>query len=985
MFWFSAFGRAVIMFDLFRFITVRPPQELDESRSIPSDTNSNFHASLLAAGSRRRQRSVAIEFIKSADFIKGWIDLNHGEAFRKAGKELTALSDPSLADTKKVIRDSFDVAATDVRENEAFQSDKQRATDSLVAAKMISRGDIARLSELTAAIRICDLVERVAREDRALDDPGAITEALARRIRLPQALATGSGAPQRESQPRDTQPDEGDPKVTELQERLDALDHAIQVLAAVPSEDFTPTTPVADVAASTSELSDEEVLLRRRETGPPVARERTQPGFGEAGPAWVEPERSPLALSAKAVERLPERVRAVLGEARVDLEKEALPLAVARLEAQRDTTGRELARMDIGKSDAVARVGSTFMIKSAGGPLLGLHGGAQPQPQPPPVSFSNLRPSGTADLLVVKQQIKRYEAGEVGHIENVLKGEANEHTVRRARTTDETTLLETEETKEEERDLQSTEHFELKSEVERTVKNDASLKAGATLSGSYGGMIDFKTYVDGSLSTSSQESVKQSSAYAKDVTTRAATTITERIRQQITRRTIEEFEETTKHSIVNVPGTGHVIGIYQWVDKIYEAQVWNYGMRLLFDLMVPEPATFFIEALAEQKTEGEALEKPLPFTLNPSQLTETNYHIYVARYGATGVTAPPPMYKTVAKTFDERSDNPEPKTKAAELALEAGYKAVTGVALVRYAWRDNKNVNWAGDPALTCLIGSKQIAAGFTSLDGEEGQIAVGMFGYRISDFTVTFEILTKRTDIELDDWKLKTHAAIQQAYMKMLSDYEQKLATLKAQTAGIQGHNPARNRSIEKNELKRSALALLTQRAYESFDAIDETSPGTGQPDLSTSDSLGKYVRFFEQAFEWEQVMYVFYPYLWGRTSTWQQRLLLDDADPQFADFLQAGWARVTVPVRPWFERAVAHYLETGEIWEGGDVPEINDPLYVSILTEVEEKLDRPGEEVAQGDPWDVRLPTTLVRLRPDAELPEWKKQADDTWTPDN
>jgi hypothetical protein len=130
---------------------------------------------------------------------------------------------------------------------------------------------------------------------------------------------------------------------------------------------------------------------------------------------------------------------------------------------------------------------------------------------------------------------------------------------------------------------------------------------------------------------------------------------------------------------------------------------------------------------------------------------------------------------------------------------------------------------------------------------------------------------------------------------------------------------------------------------------------------------------------------MYVFYPYFWGRASTWHQRLLLDDADPQFADFLQSGWARVTIPVRPWFEKAVAHYLETGDIWDGGDVPDINSPLYVSILTEVEEKLNKPGEETPHGDPWDVRLPTTLVRLRPDAELPRWKKQPDGTWVPDN
>lgn len=971
------------MFDLFRFITVRPPQELEKSRSIPSDTHSDFQGRLLGSSGRAQQRSVALEFIRSPRFARGWSDLHHGEALAAAWAKLRAVPDPTPAEATAILTALFDLPPKELRERETFRTDRERAADSLVAAKVISRGNVARLPELVAAIRLADLVERLARADAALQAAGAVREGLARRIRLPEGAGLGPDRPSARTKPSPAAP-QTDPRAQELRDRLEAIDQAIRVLAAIPVEDYAPVPPRCEPPVSAAQVRDE-VLLRLRDAvpgaaAPPAAAEAVP--LGQAGAVEAEPAVSPLALSSQAVERLPEHVKAVLRDRRLDLQRIALPRAVATLESDLDATGRELARMETSRSSMVARVGSSFLTRPTAGAFLGGTHAAGPAPA---ASLGSLRPSGTADLLVVKQQIKRYEAGEVGHIENVLKGEANEHTVRRARTTEDTTVQETERTQEEERDLQSTEHFELKSEVERTVKEDASLKAGASLSGSYGGMIDFKTYVDGSLSTSTEEATKQSSAYAKDVTSRAATKITERVRQQITRKTIEEFEETTKHSVQNATGTGHVIGVYQWVDKVYEAQVWNYGVRLLFDLMVPEPATFFIEALADQKAEGESLEKPLPFTLNPSQLTETNYQIYVARYGATGVTAPPPLYKTVAKTFDERSDNPEPKTKAAELTLEAGYRAVTGVALVRFAWRDNKNVNWAGSPALTCLMGDRQFGGGVTALGNEEGQIAVGLFGYRVSDFTVTFEVTTRRTDVHLDDWKIKTHAAIQQAYLKAVSDYEQKLANLKAQTAGIQGHNPARNRAIEKNELKRSALALFTQRAYELFDGIDETSPGTGQPDLATADALGRYVRFFEQAFEWEQIMYVFYPYFWGRTSTWQQRLLLDDADPQFADFLQSGWARVTIPVRPWFETAVAHYLETGEIWDGGDVPEINDPLYVSILTEVGERLQRPGLEVAQGDPWEVRLPTTLVRLRPDAELPRWQKQADGTWVPGN
>jgi hypothetical protein len=36
------------------------------------------------------------------------------------------------------------------------------------------------------------------------------------------------------------------------------------------------------------------------------------------------------------------------------------------------------------------------------------------------------------------------------------------------------------------------------------------------------------------------------------------------------------------------------------------------------------------------------------------------------------------------------------------------------------------------------------------------------------------------------------------------------------------------------------------------------------------------------------------------------------------------------------------------------------------------------PGSEVPVGDPWEVVLPTTLVKLRSDGKLPEWMKVPD-------
>ena len=52
--------------------------------------------------------------------------------------------------------------------------------------------------------------------------------------------------------------------------------------------------------------------------------------------------------------------------------------------------------------------------------------------------------------------------------------------------------------------------------------------------------------------------------------------------------------------------------------------------------------------------------------------------------------------------------------------------------------------------------------------------------------------------------------------------------------------------------------------------------------------------------------------------------------------------------------------------------------------IEELRESLGAPGEEVAQGDPWEVTLPTNLVLLRGPSSLPKWRKDGNGSWVPD-
>lgn len=131
-----------------------------------------------------------------------------------------------------------------------------------------------------------------------------------------------------------------------------------------------------------------------------------------------------------------------------------------------------------------------------------------------------ITPLGIGDLKVVKQTLLAYVPGEVAHIENVLKGESKERKHRKLDRTETTLFTSEEETKETERDTQSTDRFELKREAEQTIKEDMSVKSGLNVTASFGPVVTTATG-DFAYSTSKQDSQKTSSNFAREVVDRS--------------------------------------------------------------------------------------------------------------------------------------------------------------------------------------------------------------------------------------------------------------------------------------------------------------------------------------------------------------------------------------------------------------------------------------------------------------------------------
>lgn len=982
------------MEEIFRFLMLRPPEPADP---VQIDVSARFREAVVEAQQQHEGRDalrVAAEVITRERGISAFGDLALAPRIVVLGARLDAElvgndDEECEPDLSAIIEEELGARPTEVAASEDYVLERERLSDLLVAAKILSRDAAVPAARIEDVLRLMDLVRRVAEGTPDLDTAAGIRRALTR----PTVIATVTTT-HRLVRPGDTTTDGEDPtpgREDELNGEAGLLAQLAEVLQNIDPQEFAqpdqrPGAEGVDPEPGVQELVGRQITenVRRGDLEPfkpgvvqaLVADLGAVAVLGDAGGPQVSAVPR-LMVAPEVAQGWPAPVQEALTLVGIDLAVTPVPTALDLVTRRLSAAHTELGALREHGTELVM-LGSSVVDIS----------GLQPARAAGtiPSTYGTVQPVGVGDLLVVREQIKRYEGGELAHVENVLDGERRKRMHKRARTTEETVTVEVETTRDEERDTQTTERFELQRETSTLIKQDQSFKAGLSVSGSYGPTIEFKASTDFAMNNAKEESAKTASKYSKEVTERASTKVSERRREERILRTLEVFEEVNEHGIDNPAGNGHVIGAYQWVDKVYEAQVFNYGKRMMFDFILPEPGAFWIHAASARPRPGASLTRPVPFTLTPAQLTEFNYEYYVQLYQVAGVKPPPVPYVTVARSFEgaAASDAQGAMTKVADLPILDGYQAVTGHITVEVnTW----NPDWTVEVAVGNEFWRRQAGTfvdHYFTFDRETGAVPVAIKTFQVAELAAALEVNCQRTDRAMKAWQLETHATITQAWLKLERDYRDELAALEVQAASVvQGRNPQENRMLERAELRKFAITTLTAQHFDLFGAITFSPQGYPQPDLVEADAEGRYIRFFEQAFEWEQMMYVFYPYYWGRKSGWVGRSQLQDVDPQFAEFLKAGAARVVVPTRPGFEAAVAHFLDTGEIWEGADPPVLTSPLYVNIVQEIKERDRAPGTEVPQGPSWDVRLPTTLVRLRPDGSLPTWTKNAAGEWIP--
>jgi len=641
------------------------------------------------------------------------------------------------------------------------------------------------------------------------------------------------------------------------------------------------------------------------------------------------------------------------------------------------------------------------------------------------------RRPGFADLYVVRSEWSCYLAGEIAHVENVLRGERKERVHVRLDETESTRVEESATRSVEERDTQSTDRATLESESARQTDLRLAIDASVDTTGQYG-PTRLSTHVAGSFAYSVQDSRRLATTEAHEIVDRAVKRVEQDVRSSRTTRTLSRITETNTHALDATGEAEHIIGVYRWVDRIERVQVFRHPHRYLIELQIPEPAAYLLWARRHAPPKDGRPAPPVPFTVDGrplavTDITETGYAELAARYGAADIPPPPAAETTVSAALVLEVEQPNYQGvgednltlraptavgKAVEVALPDGYAAVEATVVATAApalarWADVDDVGpfsggsdnryaprWGyhypridvvvadslvqledetrptvqHNPAVPFRKGWLALNAKRTQLPHVSGKLTIAATASGTYRAAVSVAVRATVTAEARARWAAEAFTLIRAAYDEQQRAVEEALPDPSGPRLGAP---PGGNARVVHDELKRLAVTLLLGEPFDGFTTLTGDRDRAG-PRLNPAAvaAAAPYVQFLEQAFEWENLSYVCYPYFWGARPGWPAATARDGEDSAFDAFLRAGSVRVVLPARPGFEPAVTTFLNFGILWGGAPAPTPDSPHYLSVADEIR-ALQRGPRDGEPGESWETRLPTTLVWLDREAALP--------------
>jgi hypothetical protein len=489
--------------------------------------------------------------------------------------------------------------------------------------------------------------------------------------------------------------------------------------------------------------------------------------------------------------------------------------------------------------------------------------------------------------------------------------------------------------------------------AESQSRHSNALNFGASVSGSYMG-VTVSTSFGYANSSDEQQSRKDSRNHTQEVTRKAAARTRKEHKVTFKVASAAGTEDRSVRTITNPSKTDAMRVDYYRIMRKWRNDLFRYGVRMTYDIVIPDPGVSLRDKLLEIEKLEMLLQQPFKFDLPLTNVTRTEWQKLATQHGAV-VEPPPPesMQLSQSKIFNSDGNRGFQifEFQVDDVTYFSSGSVVTGDILEV----GGQAVVWVrgGTSSITTDgPGKRFIAKSTGNIAISNGKAQVDFAFQGIGWATVQVTLGLKLRQAVFDRWQAQAWGAMRQAAEETYYQNIQRLRDRRAElVAEIERMDSLTLRKMEREEIIKGVVRWLFGPDFyfvpPDVQAVFDKLPGEYLPSSTpVSDwqrvlEYGEFVKFLNQAIEWENLIYFLYPYYWGSTKKWAEKRFLEHPDPLHRDFLRAGSARVVLTIRPGFEEAFTQLVELGSF---GKLPG-NHP-YVTIAQEIQfrAKTNYPG-----------------------------------------
>lgn len=530
-----------------------------------------------------------------------------------------------------------------------------------------------------------------------------------------------------------------------------------------------------------------------------------------------------------------------------------------------------------------------------------------------------------------------------------------------------------------------TEKTELTDATQTQRQHSQNMSASVSASGGFG-FMSISAAAALNITDSDSQSRSTTVQRSRDATSKASSRVKQEQKTSFRVDATFEVENTSFRELRN-DGPEPVRWDFHRVLREWRVRLFRYGLRLTYDLVIPEPGSYLLRRYFElDRIEKELLHGTAEQPPQIGEISETSWQDLSRQHGV--VLDPPPQPKELSVSAEIAFNNVKSGSGFLELDAGDGYqiewlnaqtepayenptseKDGTQVGVIDDANRENQN-----------LLETRPTRFGWRYRYRWFGNAAAGQI------MTIRVAGQARPSPTRIEQWRGEMFNRLTEAFRQRHDEKVQQLTRERdALLRDLSAYDVLSLRRIEREEIMKGVLRWLLGPSFRFTPDLSEelqTEPAAENGDLALYTDEGavradsyqavlrhaSLIRFLHHAVEWEAVNFILYPYFWADLKRWDLKQRLTHTDDMHWNFLRAGAARVVLTIRPGFER---DFLSLMERFDPAALPSSHP--YVALADEVRDRARKYDPDDRDADPelqkplatWTEYTPTNAFDVR--------------------